>query len=216
MIAHWDIVQGTEEWHKIRYGKIGGTLAKSILVEGDTLIKNVGSCYLEPFELEVDGYESFDMIRGTELEPIARRELSAYTGFDFLECGWLQSEECELMGISPDGITKSLTVGAEIKCPAKEKHTETLFNGVIPDGNIYQCLQLFAVNPLFEVVYFASFRPESQYPLFVRKITLNDIITLTVNRKKEVGTVQSFVERMRVSSTVIHATIKSKIKSLEF
>ncbi len=216
MIAYWDIIQGSEQWHEIRYGKIGGTLSSSLLVKSDTLVKNVGSCYTEDFTLPDDGFASYDMQRGVELEPMARAELSTYTGLEFLECGWIQSEVSKLMGISPDGITKDLFYQAEIKCPAKEKHFENCYNDKVPDDHLYQCIQAFSVNPHLQSIFFCSFRPENIKPLFVKEMKRNDIIEITVNRKKEKGTVISFADRLMEAALELEQTINQKIELIKF
>lgn len=216
MKAHFEIIQGTAEWHAIRYGKIGGTLCSSLLVKSDTLLKNVGSCYTEEYVPSDDDYVNSDMQRGIELEPYARRELSAYTKLSFIECGWLQSLKCDLMGISPDGVTSDLKHHAEIKCPTKEKHFENCYNDRIPDDNIYQCLQSFAVNPGLISVFFCSYRPENVKPLFVKELCRDDVIEITVNRKKETGTVISFAERMMAAAIELDKTIKQKVELIKF
>jgi len=216
MIAYWDIIQGTDQWHEIRYGKIGGTLSSSLLVKSHTLLKNVGSCYTEEYVPTPDSFVNYDMQRGIELEPMARRELSVYTGLIFKECGWLQSLKCDLMGISPDGITEDLKHIAEIKCPNKEKHFENCYNNKIPDDNIYQCIQSFAVNPGLISVFFCSFRPENLRPLFVKELKRSDIIELTVNRKKESGTVISFADRLMESALELQVKIKNTVDNLTF
>jgi len=215
MIPHYNIIQGTPEWHEIRYRKLGGTSAKSLLVDSDTLLKNIGCEFIEPFELEEDGFINADMQRGIELEPMARQELIKYSGLEFIEVGWCQSKEVDLIGISPDSITSDLKNMAEIKCPGKEKHFETLINGVIPSDHIYQCLHCFVVNPLCECVWFVSFRPECQYPLFVRKLLATDVIELTVNRKKEIDTVRNFTDRMRAAAIGLQVRIDATLAQLE-
>ena len=77
MIARYDIEQHSEEWYKVRYGKVGGTLSKGLFVKSDTLLEDVLSELCEEFDLK-ENYQSFDMQRGSELEPEARKALSAY------------------------------------------------------------------------------------------------------------------------------------------
>ena len=50
MIARTDIVQGTAEWHQVRYGKIGGSLCKGLFVKSDTLLIEILSKLTEDFE----------------------------------------------------------------------------------------------------------------------------------------------------------------------
>jgi hypothetical protein len=186
MIAHYEIEQGSEEWHKIRYGKVGGTLSKGLFIKSDTLLEDVLSELVEDFDLQ-ESYQSFDMVRGNELEPEARKSLNAYLGIELLECGWLQSEENEYIGISPDGITEDETISAEIKCPASKKHLKTVRSGEIPADNIHQCLHYFTVNPKLQKHYFCSYRPENIYkPIFVKELTLDSVIDLGVKKKVEI------------------------------
>lgn len=193
MKAYWDIVQGTEEWHRIRYGKIGGSTSKGLLTDTDTLLDEILATQLEPFELEDDLYASKEMQRGNELEPLARLNLSQYTNIPFIECGWLESEEIPLLGISPDGITKDFKVACEIKCPGAKKHTNTLRNGIIPLDHINQIVHNFTVNDQLEIIYFCSFRPESKYPLFVRNATRGTLVNLGTKSKPVVKPISEWV-----------------------
>lgn len=217
MIAHWDIIQGSREWHEIRYGKVGGTLCKSLLVKGDTLLKNVGSCYLEPFDIDSikDDYVNDDMLRGSELEPLARRETSLYAGIELLPCGWLQSTKIPIIGISPDGITKDLKIAMESKCPAKEKHTITLYNNQIPDDNIDQCIHNFTVNPYLEKLLFVSYRPESRYPLFVKELTPDSIVDLGTKAKPNYKKVSEWVVIHEQAAIELQENIRIKNAQLD-
>lgn len=215
MTAHWDIVQGTEEWHRIRYGKVGGTASSQLRIESDALLNELIACKLEPFELEDEGYISSDMQRGNELEPLARRELSAYTGVIFEECGWLQCEDHEFLGISPDGLSENMKAAIEIKCPGKKKHTETLTGKVIPSDHVSQCLHNFTVNPHLEILYFGSFRPESKYPLFVKEMTRDTLIDFGTKAKPNVMKVSDWVKFMKGKALLFEAKIIKQLEILE-
>src|SRR5690606_29148822 len=132
MINYKEIKQKSLEWYELKWGKIGGTLSSGLFVKSDTLLIDILSQRTEVFEYEEDGFISKAMERGNELEPIARDFLEKYYGIKFLETGWLQCEENELLGISPDGITDCETMACEIKCLGRKKHLETLLNQEIP------------------------------------------------------------------------------------
>jgi len=215
MIAHWNIEQGTEDWHKIRYGKIGGTLSGGLLVDSDTLLIDLLSTQLEPFELTEDDFRTFDMMRGNDLEPEARRILSEKTGIEFKQCGWLQSESILLLGISPDGISEDLTKACEIKCPARKKHTETILNGEIPKDNIKQCIHYFTVNSKLEELYFCSFRPESKYPMFDKKMVRTDMINIGTKANPVMNTVDEVCNLIRANAIKMQTDIEAAIKNLE-
>lgn len=216
MIARHDIEQGSEEWYKIRYGKIGGTLSKGLFVKSDTLLEDVLSELVEEFDLQ-ENYQSYDMVRGSELEPEARKGLNAYLGIELLECGWLQSEENEYLGISPDGISEDETICAEIKCPASKKHLKTVRSGEIPSDNIHQCLHYFTVNPKLEKLYFCSYRPENLYkPIFVKELTRESLIDLGTKAKPIIKTVTEWSALAMFEADLLKAEINQELEKLKF
>lgn len=215
MIAHFNIIQGSDEWHRIRHGKIGGTLSKCLLVESDTLLTELLSAQLEPFEHE-EIYVSPEMERGSELEPEARKRLMAYTGIEFIECGWLESEENKLLGHSPDGITQDFKIMCEIKCPGRKKHTSTLMEKQIPFDNIHQCLHAFVVNPKLESLFFLSFRPESKHPMFVKELQRSSVVTLGTKAKPISKSVNDWAIDMLKEANELEIEINQQKEKLEF
>lgn len=216
MIAHYDIEQGTEEWYKIRWGKVSGTRAKGLFTDTDTLLLTMLAEITEEFELE-DGYTSDDMQRGKDLEPVARRALSAYIKTDLIEAGWLQSIEHPLLGISIDGISKDETITAEIKCPAAKKHLETVLGDIIPLEHIHQCLHAFSVNPRLETHYFCSYRPEQKYKsIFVKSITRDSIVNIGTKAKPISISVSEYVEKSHAKIVALQEQINKSIDKLSF
>lgn len=214
MTAHYDIEQGTEEWHRMRWGKIGGTLAKGLFIKSDTLMLDVLSEISEEFQLDVDGYTSPEMQRGNELEPIAREQLSKYIGVNLLNPGWLSCDEIPLLGISPDGLTLDETIGAEIKCPQAKKHTSTVLADEIPNDNINQCVHYFTVNPKLEKLYFCSFRPESKRPLFVKMITRSSLVNLGTKARPVIKSVQAWTELAKINAIELQKQINLNLEKL--
>lgn len=216
MIAHWNIQQGSEEWHAMRYRKITGTTASGLLVKSDTLLIKLLGEFGEPYEPEEDGYQSVAMIRGHELQPMALKALSQYTGHDFLDCGFLQCEINRLLGISPDGITKSLDYMAEIKCPGKTEHAKTIYNGIIPDDHLDQMLHCFTVNPHVKGVWFASFRPEHEIvPLFAKLMDLNSLVDMGTKAKPNVKMVSEWVEILRFQAAQVDTNLDIALCTLK-
>jgi hypothetical protein len=215
LIAHFEIEQGSDAWHQIRYGKVGGVRAKSLLGKPETLINEIGSCQLEPYSPEDDCYVNAAMQRGIDLEPKARAEMAEYIGVELFEVGWLQSTTYPLLGISPDGISADLTIQIEAKCPGKNKHAATLYGGVIPDDHIEQCLHAFTVNPYLKTLYFGSFRPECEYPLFVKSIDMESLVDLCTKAKPVVKKVSEWVEIMRAAALVLEANVKTYNENLK-
>lgn len=208
VIAHFDVEQGTEAWHRLRWGKVGGVLAKSLLGKPETLISHIGSCQLEPFYMEDDPYINSDMQRGIDLEPIARGELSKYIGVELLPVGWLQSTVIPIIGVSPDGVSADLTISCSIKCPGKNKHAATLYGGIIPDDNIDQVLHEFTVNPNLEKCYFLSFRPECEHPMFVRYLTRDSIVDMGTKAKPVCKPVSEWVSILQAAAITLQENVK--------
>lgn len=183
MIVRNDIVQGTSEWHELKWGKIGGTRAHNLLIDSNTLLIELLAEKLEDYE-DDESYLSESMLRGLDLESLARDEVSKYIRCNLIQVGWLQCEENELMGISPDGMSECMTISAEIKCPERKRHTSMIFKDEIPRDNIRQSIQYFTVNPLLKKHYFASFRPENNIkPLFVKELTLDSVVDIGLTKK---------------------------------
>lgn len=215
MKTYYDIEQGTENWFRIKYGKVGGSTSKGLFVPSDTLLLELLAEMTEPFVLDDDTYESADMTRGKELEPYARLEGEKYAGVKFLVPGWLQCEEIPLLGISPDGITKDETFTIEIKCPGAKRHIETVYNNEIPRDNIHQSLHYFTVNPKCEKHLFVSFRPESNYPFWPKILTLDSVIDLGTKAKPNCKKISEWIGVAKFNGLELEANLSLALKQLE-
>lgn len=212
MINYKKIEQGSIEWHQIKWGKIGGTLSKGLFVKSDTLLIDILSQKIEDFEME-DFYQNDAMERGTELEPYAIEFLEKYTGLKFEKTGWLQSEENELLGISPDGISKCETISCECKCLGRKKHTEVLVSNEIPLDYIFQCIHYFTVNPKLEKHYFISYRPEAQKN-FIKLLTRESIVNIGTKAKPNLIEIKDAVKLSLSNAEKLLAEINEISKAL--
>lgn len=175
MITRYDIIQRSDEWFEVKWGMIGGT--RSGTAE-KTLLPEIVAELTEPY-YESDGFTNSATQRGLDLEPLAREELGAETFIQFNECGWIQSDENDLLGISPDGISECETIMCEIKCPSAKKHMEQVLSKEILPEYIDQLIHAFVVNDKLEKHYFCSFRPENtKKPLWYRKLTLESLVNI--------------------------------------
>lgn len=216
MKIYKDIVQGSEAWHELKYGMVGGSTSKGLFVDSDTLLMELLSARMEPFVLEDDGYVSADMQRGIELEPLGRERLSEYTGIKFNEVGWIECSECGILGISPDGLSDDETVSCEIKSPGRKKHTATIYGNAIPPDNIHQCLHYFTVNPNLQRHFFLSFRPESIKSMWVKELTRESIIDLGTKSKPNAKTVSEWVKIALGSGLKLEAQLTESLNQLSF
>lgn len=216
-VYHFNIEQHSLEWFEIRHGKIGGTRAKELFVKSDTLFFKLLAESIEPFDEDFEeGYQSEAMERGNEFEPQARIELQKYTGVEFIECGWIQSDN-ELMGISPDGISSDLTIQCEIKCPQPIAHLKMCVSNEIDYGYINQCVHAFTVNEKLENLYFTSYRPECEIkPLFVKKLNRDSLVNNGTIAKPVMVTVQYLVDKSYIEAKLLQEQIKETINKLKF
>ena len=214
MVNYKDFEQGGLEWLEMKWGKIGGTLAKGLFVKTDTLFLDILSQKLEEFEPN-DGYESGDMIRGKEFEPFAVEYLEKYSGLKFTKPGWLQSEKNKLIGISPDGITEDETICCETKCYARKKHTSILLHNDIPLDDIHQCLHYFTTNNKLKKLYYCSFRPES-VKNFVKELTLESKINIGTKSKPKILTIEAARDYSLEFAKELEIKIDKTIEELKF
>jgi hypothetical protein len=209
-----NIEQGSIDWHQLRWGKIGGTLSKGLFVKSDTLLIDILSQRLEEFEPE-EGFTSSAMDRGNDLEPFAREYLNNYTGLDFKTTGWIQSDENELLGISPDGLTSCNTMACEIKCFGRKNHLGVLLSDEVPLDNINQILHYFTVNPLLESLYWIAFRPEAPKH-FIKVFTLDSEINLGTKARPVMQTIRESAKTANELADTLLSEILTKEEQLKF
>ena len=108
MRLYKDIVQNSEDWFAIRYGKVGGSTMKDLMANYDKPVRNNAiyydllACKFEPFSFE-EQYMSADMERGHAYEPLARQEFERINDVVVEQVGWAEKDN-GLIGISPDGL----------------------------------------------------------------------------------------------------------------
>lgn len=216
MITYFNITQGTDEWHKIRWRKVGGSRAEQLHKKSDALFIEMLAEFAEEYETDFNEYISDDMLRGMELEPQARQALSEYTNLPFVECGWLQCEEQSILGISPDGITECLECSCEIKCPASKRHIQTCYENKTPLDNLHQCLHYFTVNPNLKEHYFCSYRPESIKKMFVERFDLFTEINLGTKAKPVIKTIAEWKQAAITEAQLLQKQLDLALESLKF
>ena len=217
MILHKDIKQRTEDWFKIKHGKIGGSTSKGLLIKTDTLLLEMLAARCEDFEHQTESFESADMQRGNELEPIAIRELQTYTGVKFEEIGWIEHETIKILGISPDGLNESCEIGCEVKCPSSKVHVEWIRADIVPLKHIDQCIHAFTVIDTLETFHFASFRPENKLkPLFVKTLTRQSEVNIGTKAKPVLKTIEEVVEMKEQAAKQMEIDLLTELENIKF
>ena len=135
-------MQGTEEWHQTRLGKVTASRVADVLAT----IKTGESASRKNYRMELvcqrltgqreEGFVNSHMERGIELEPLARAAYEFKQGVTVTEVGFIDHPSIDMSGASPDGIVGDGLV--EIKCPTPANHADTLLLGKAPSKYIAQ------------------------------------------------------------------------------
>jgi hypothetical protein len=103
MIIHY-MAQGSTEWLKLREKKVTGTSLTRVrgakwLEYADVIVRERVTG-----ERKSNEFKSFSMDNGHVLEPFARTAYEEFRKYKVTEVGFLQSEQFENFGMSPDGV----------------------------------------------------------------------------------------------------------------
>lgn len=138
-----DVEQGTDEWKQIRVGKVTASKIADLMSKGkggseSAGVRNYRSQILcERLTNTVEEtYINGAMLRGIELEPMARSCYEFIKGVEVEQVAFVDHPSIILSGASPDGICGNGLV--EIKCPNTATHIEYLLGGKAPSQYIPQ------------------------------------------------------------------------------
>lgn len=215
-----NVEQGSIEWKRLRHGKVGGSSAASLLVKelyNSAIFHEICAEMCEEFDEYEIGYVSPDMERGNNLEPLARIELEKLTKLTFTVPAWIQSD-IEILGISPDGITEDLTIGCEIKCPAKKEYNAYLVDkNYLVDKYAPQIANYFAANSKLEKVYMCAYRPEHRYrQLITVEVTKEFIFNNGTEKTPKMYTIGQLVDDIRTAARKLEEMCKVQIEKYKF
>lgn len=94
--------------------------------------------------LEIDEYQSPEMLRGHEMEPLSISEAAKRLKVEFSTVGMLQSDINPLFKFSPDAVhfdkNGVITGGFETKSKAGKKHIEYIELNELPREHFWQCI----------------------------------------------------------------------------
>lgn len=137
--------QRSIEWFEAKAGKFSSSRAYELMGVKGLGLTGEGYAFEMAIEIaegrnEEEGFLSFDMQRGVELEPYAFNKFSELMAINFIDvekCGFI--ELGENMGSSPDGLVGDNGV-LEIKCPKPETFFKLVRTGEI-DKKYYDQMQ---------------------------------------------------------------------------
>ena len=164
MQIHRDIIQGTEEWHDLRKGKMTGSKASAIASQGKGLETYVKQIVIGMFA-ERKSFTNEAMERGHELEPIGRMAYELQNGVDVEEVGFITHNE--FVGYSPDGLVGEDGL-IEHKARNNEIHFDLLMNGKVDSSTIWQ-MQFGMLIAKRKWCDFVCYNPNFKQSLFVQR-----------------------------------------------
>lgn len=165
--------QRSEDWHKVRLGKLTGSRAGDMLATVQTKGKEAAGRRNLRIELALEritgvaqerGFVTQAMTDGIEREADALAQYQIQSGELVTAVGFIE-HDAKPVGYSPDGVIGSCVGLVEVKCPEQAAHLETL-SGRIPDRYMAQMTHGFWVTGA-EWCDFVSF-----HPLFPEKLRL--------------------------------------------
>jgi predicted phage-related endonuclease len=141
---HYDIEQGTDEWHELRRGVLTSTAIKTLITPTGKLANNdtTRSHVYEVAAQRINGrteesYTSFDMMRG-HTEEILARDLYGKHYAPVTECGFITNDSLGFaVGYSPDGLVGEDGL-IEIKSAKAKIQVRRIVDGEIPNEHIAQ------------------------------------------------------------------------------
>jgi hypothetical protein len=212
-MIHYDIIQGTDEWHAIRCGKVTASHLDDVLAkataaalkananaESKTRANYRAKMVAERMSGNVirNSFSSAAMERGTEQERFARVAYETLTKVFVDQVGFIDHEEIAMCGASPDGLvgTEGLV---EIKCPNTLTHIEYLRGGIVPTDYLKQMQwQMETAGRAWnDFVSFDERMPRS-HRLFVRRLIRDD----------------KFLDEARKAVLLFNAEVEADIKAV--
>jgi hypothetical protein len=168
MKIHHNLLQGSEDWFRIRKGRPTASNADRILTPTgkkssqwrDYSIALIAETFRKNELPAFAGNRHTD--RGNELEPLAREEFARVMrleeqGLELVQVGFVTRDD-QVVGCSPDSLIyriedapieeRTPIAGLELKCPQSDIHAGYVIDGVIPDKYVPQVHFSMAVTGL--------------------------------------------------------------------
>jgi predicted phage-related endonuclease len=141
---HYNIEQGTPEWHDLRRGVLTSTAIKTLITPTGKLADNdkTRAHVYEVAAQRITGrtestFLSFDMMRG-HTEEILSRDLYGKHYAPVTECGFITNDSLGFtVGYSPDGLVGEDGL-IESKSAKAKIQVQRIFDGEIPNEHIAQ------------------------------------------------------------------------------
>jgi len=169
------VKQGSPAWHKLRIGKVTGSRLKQLMSSDNLSLLDILVAEQVTGVSEDSDYVSDDMQRGTDLEPVARKEYEKRTKKKVKLVGFAIHDDYPMFGFSPDGFV-GRSGAVEFKCPNTKSHVKTIRRNTIPVQYLHQALCYFLINKSVEWLDFVSYDPRFEVkPIHIIRVTRDDL-----------------------------------------
>lgn len=141
---HWDLIQGTDDWLRVRHGMLTASEMKNFITAAKMQVANHKETRAHIYQLayeRVTGYldpyfESWDMQRG-KIEEVYAKDLYSKHYEQVRDCGFITNDKLGFMvGFSPDGLVGE---NGLIECKSRKGNLQfqTIVDNVAPvDFNV--------------------------------------------------------------------------------
>lgn len=137
------MMQGTQEWHEARLGRVTASRVSDVIARTKSGWGASRANYMAQLIAErLTGIASADYVNeamrwGTDTEPHARRVYELVEGVTVEEVGFIPHPTIPMTGASPDGQIGDDGL-VEMKCPNTATHIENLLGATIADRYVVQ------------------------------------------------------------------------------
>ena len=174
------IIQGTQEWHQLRLGKVTASRVADILAKTKTGVSASRGNYLVELAIQrvtgqiEESYTNAAMAWGTETEPKARMAYEVFNDVLVEQVPFVDHSTIKGFGASPDGLV-NIDGLCEIKCPNSATHWSYLKSGEPPNKYFIQMQAQIACTQR-DWNDFISFDPRmpEKSRLFVKRVFRDD------------------------------------------
>lgn len=209
------VKQQTEEWHRLKYGKIGGTRAASLMLKN----KNVGDSdlYYQILSEHTHSYEeseafyNFRTENGNEFEPLAAEMARQVTGVEFGEIGLIEFDEFDCL--SPDRITPDLKKALEIKCPSPKTYEYYLENNFkTPDPKYTWQLVKYFLIPHLKTLYFAIYSDKHEFQkIHIIALSRETELNIGTDKKPVFEKISKLIEMYKARKKELVSLVETRI-----
>lgn len=159
-----EIEQGSDDWKRMREGRLTGTKIGSIYAKSrkQDEIFDTSKHLLGFYELLAERLTDCDDLssnaeRGKELESEALEVASDELGIDFVRGNVWELDKNHIE--SPDGYTNDLKMAIEIKCLSSARHIQAIYDDVPPQEYATEYANYFLVNKDLEMLIVFLYDP---------------------------------------------------------